>query len=298
MTPENRTRKKKKLGSFPFINVILSTALALFVIGLFGLLLLFAQQFRIQVERNVEVQVYLDKDISESNQARVQKILSAKSYIAQEDSRPQLSFISKEEAAKQFFEDTGEDVVSFLGENPLLDAFSLRLASGYHHPDSLKKIETDISQLDGVMEVDYLESLVQSVNENVTELSLVLLAFALVLILVVIILINNTIKLALFSQRFLIRSMQLVGATSSFIRRPFLGRAVLYGLVAGLIASALLYGFLLWSFEQFANLEILYRADWLLILAGLLLFFGMLIALFSTLRAMNKYLKMSLDELY
>lgn len=298
MTPENRTRKKKKLGSFPFVNVILSTALALFVIGLFGLLLLFAQQFRMQVERNVEVQVYLDQDISEGNQARIQKILSAKTYIAQEDSRPQLSFISKEEAAKQFFEDTGEDVVSFLGENPLLDAFSLRLASGYHHPDSLKNIEADISQLDGVMEVDYLESLVESVNENVTQLSLVLLAFALVLILVVIILINNTIKLALFSQRFLIRSMQLVGATSSFIRRPFLGRAVLYGLIAGLTASALLYGFLLWSFEQFDNLESLYRPDWLLALAGVLLFFGMIIALFSTMRAMNKYLKMSLDELY
>jgi cell division transport system permease protein len=298
LATEPRIRKKKKLGSFPFLNVLFSTALALFVIGLFGLLLIFAYQFRLQVEENVEVQVYLQKGISESNQARIQKILSAKPYVGQNEGRPKLTFISKEEAAQDFFEDTGEDVVSFLGENPLLDAFSLRLAPGYYQPDSLKKIKADISQLSGVAEVDYLESLVESVNRNVTRLSIILLAFGLILLLIVIVLINNTIKLALFSQRFLIRSMQLVGATGSFIRKPFLYRAAFYGMLAGLFAGGLLYAFLYWAFNRFRELETLYRPDWLLMLLAFLLFLGMMLSFFSTLRAMNKYLRLSLDELY
>ena len=150
----------------------------------------------------------------------------------------------------------------------------------------------------GVFEVEYVENLVASINQNVTKIGLVLLGFAAILILIVIILINNTIKLALFSQRFLIRSMQLVGATSGFIRRPFLTRAAAYGVIAGLLAVGSLWLMIVQAYSRVEDLSLLNDPQKLFVLYGVIVSLGILLAVVSTYRAISRYLSMSLDDLY
>jgi cell division transport system permease protein len=291
-------RKKKKLGSYPIASAVFSNTLALLVIGLFGLLILHANQLRILIQENLELQVYLDKDLADATRIKINKVLASKTYIAHKEGETQISFVDKEQAAKEFFADSGEDVVGFLGENPLRDAFILKLKPDYYQADSLQFIQKEIETLNGVFEVTYVRSLVESINENLAKIGLILLGFTTVLLITVVILINNTIKLALFSQRFLIRSMQLVGATQGFIRRPFLFRSLLHGLLSGLLASGMLFLLLNWAYSRLEDLRLLAEPQQMLVLFALLVLVGCIISYLSTKRAINKYLKMSLDELY
>lgn len=295
---ERDSRKKKKLGSYPFVSVVFSITLALFVIGLFGLLLLHTNKLTSIIKENIEVQVYLKKDITDNQRIQVQQALSSKDYAAKNNDEVLIGFISKEEAAEQFIKETGEDFSEFLGENPLRDAYILKIAPAYQENEKLLTIKNDIEDMAGVFEVVYVESLVDSINQNLTKISLVLIGFAFVLLLAVVILINNTIKLALFSQRFLIRSMQLVGAKSGFIQKPFLIRATGHGVLAGLLASIVLFGLMNFANQKVDDLSNLQETDKILILFGGLLIVGGVIGFFSTYRAIKKYLRMSLDELY
>ncbi len=294
---KKRKIRKKKLGSYPFVSVLFSISMALFVLGLFAMLLLHANRLQDIIRENLEVQVYLDQELSEANRIKISRTLAAKAYTAEKDKKAQLRFISKAEAAEDFL-DNPEEEIALLGDNPLRDSYVLKLKPDYYQTDSLENVSADIQKISGVFEVTYVRSLVEELNENLAKIGLILLGFASLLLIVVIVLINNTIKLALFSQRFLIRSMQLVGATSRFIRRPFLVRAFMHGLMAGIIASALLYLLLQWAYTRVEDLEML--ADWqnAIIVFGVLVVAGGFIGWFSTLRAMNKYLRMSLDELY
>jgi len=295
---EQKTRKKRKLGSYPFVSVTFSITLALFVIGLFGLMALHANKLTTLIQENIEIQVFLNKQIGSGEITRINKSISSKPYVLKVDNQPKIRLVTKEEAAKQFIADTGEDFTEFLGENPLRDVLIVNIEPIYQPSDSLKIIRAELEEMGGVYEVSYVESLVESINENLTKIGIVLLGFFLILLFVVVILINNTIKLALFSQRFLIRSMQLVGATSSFIRRPFLSRSVLYGFVAGGIASVLLFGLLYYANIRIEDLAQLQDTESLVVLFSALVVLGMSVGYFSTFRAVRKYLKMSLDELY
>jgi len=296
---EKDSRKKKKLGSYPFASVIFSITLALFVIGLFGLLVLHTNKLTELIKENIEIQVYLNKEVTDTQRIQVQQALSAKDYAAEDDSEDVLiSFKSKDEAAAEFINETGEDFSEFLGENPLRDAYTLKIAEGFHENAKLKEIKKDVESINGVFEVVYVESLVDSINSNLTKISLILLGFSLILLITVVILINNTIKLALFSQRFLIRSMQLVGAKAGFIQKPFLLRAAGHGIIAGLIASVLLFIVLNFANNRVEDLQQLQEIDKIIILFAALLLIGSIIGLSSTYRAIKKYLRMSLDELY
>lgn len=280
------------------MSVVFSITLALFVIGLFGLLLLHANQLKELIRQNIEVQVYLNKYITENQRIKINKTLASKDYVLTEEGIPQIAYISKEEAAQQFIEETGEDFTNFLGENPLRDAYSIKIKSEYHETDKLTGIKKDIESISGVFEVTYLESLIDSINKNVTKISIVLASFAAILLITVIMLINNTIKLALFSQRFLIRSMQLVGATASFIQKPFLYRATLHGILAGVFAALILMGMMQYANREIEDLSTLQDPRNILYLLLSLLLIGGFIGFLSTFRAVRKYLKMSLDELY
>lgn len=294
---KSRKIRKKTLGSYPFLSVLFSISMALFVLGLFAMLLLHAKRLQHIIQENLEVQVFLDRDLSEPNRIKINRTLAAKPYTAEKGTKAPLRYISKEEAANDFL-DNPEEEIALLGDNPLRDSFVMKLKPEYYQTDSLKTIKADIQKISGVYEVTYVQSLIEQVNENLAKIGLVLLGFATLLLLVVVVLINNTIKLALFSQRFLIRSMQLVGATGRFIRKPFLVRAFMHGMIAGLIASLLLYALLQWAYTRVEDLQLL--ADWenaLLVFIALVVAGG-LVGWFSTWRAMNKYLRMSLDELY
>jgi cell division transport system permease protein len=296
-TYEKKVRKKKKLGSYPFVSVVFSISLALFVLGLFGVFFLLTNNLTRFIQDNIEVQVYLNKNVTESEKIQLQKTLADKDYVAKKEGS-QVVLISKEEAAKEFIKETGEDFTQFIGDNPLRDLIILKITPDYQSTEKLTQIKSELESIRGVFEVVYLDNLVESINKNLTKIGLVLIGFSTILLLVVVILINNTIKLALFSQRFLIRSMQLVGATAGFIQKPFLMRATLYGLLSAVIASAGLFVLLKYANSKIENLADLQRTDELLVLFGSLLLVGMLVGFGSTYRAINKYLKMSLDELY
>ncbi len=291
-------QKKKKLGSYPFVSVIFSISLALFVIGLFGLLVLHANKLTDIVRENIEVQVYLDRTITENERIKIQKTLSTKDYILEKEGEGQIRYVSKEEAAAQFIEDTGEDFTKFLGENPLRDAYVIVVKPEFHGAEQLAAIKTNIEEISGVFEVTYLESFIASLNQNLTKVSLILIGFAVLLVIIVMILINNTIRLALFSQRFLIRSMQLVGATKGFIQKPFLMRSVMHGFLGGFLASAFLMLVLEYANRQISDLRQLQEPEKIYILLGFLFLLGGFLGLISTYRAIRKYLRLSLDELY
>jgi len=298
MSKEKKYRKKKKLGHYPFLSVILSMTLALFILGLFALLITTTSSLTKVIQQNVEMQVYLNSNLSEPQQLRISKSLASKAYILKGEDIESVRFISKKEAAEKFIEDTGEDFMEFLGDNPLKDAYIVKISSDYHSSEKMLEVQKDIEKINGVFEVIYTNNMVQSINENITKISIVLLSISILLFIVIGILINNTIKLALFSQRFLIRSMQLVGATKAFIRKPFIYRSILHGIVSATIAAALLYGLLAYGSEQLEGLAELQNQQMQLIIFGGLILTGIIIATFSTYRAMQKYMAMSLDELY
>ncbi|WP_420318407.1 cell division protein FtsX [Ekhidna sp.] len=294
---DKKTRKKRKLGSYPFASVVFSITVALLVLGLFGWLLLHSTRLGTRIQENIEVQVYLNKNISQSDITKIRTTIAAKPYILVKDGA-QITLITKEEAAQQFVEATGEDFKEFLGDNPLRDLFTMKIKGEYQSLDSLNIIKSEIERMRGVFEVEYEESLIESINQNLTKIGFILLGVAIFAMIVVIILINNTIKLALFSQRFLIRSMQLVGATSSFIQRPFLYRSMIYGFFAGVLACGIIYGFTEYMNSIIEGLEELQDVNGFLMLFIFILTMGIIVGYLSSLRAIKKYLKMSLDELY
>ena len=289
---------KKKLGSYPTFLVVFSITLALVVVGLFGLLLTHAHKLSEAVRENLEVQVYLERNLPETELLRLQQDLGRQPGVAERDGRPQIRFVSKEDGARQLLQSTGEDFKPFLDDNPLRDAYALKVRPDCTDTLHLGQLQRGLRAQRGVFEVQYPRDLFASINANLTRVSLVLLGFAAALLVAVVVLINTTIKLAIFSQRFLIRSMQLVGATRFFIRGPFLRRATWQGITSGVLAALVLLALLQYAYLEVGPLRQL-RDD--VLIGGVLLAvvaLGVVIGFFSSYWAVNKYLKGSLDDLY
>jgi cell division transport system permease protein len=290
--------QKSTLGHYPIVNVIFSIMLALLVVGLFGLLMLHAARLTAIIRENVKIQVYLHKNISESDSIRISQLLSKKKFVLKKNGYAQLKFLSKEEAAQEFTKVTGESFLQVLDENPLRDVYVVNIAPIYQGQQQLQAIKRELEAISGIFEVDYIAGFVASINRNITKLGAVLAFFSVILLVVVSVLISNTIKLAVYSQRFLVRSMLLAGATDAFIRRPFLGRAVFMGLIAGTVANILLVLLLYTANQHIDTLVKLQEPIRIFILLGLILVLGIWISFISTYRAINKYLNMALDDLY
>jgi len=288
---------KKKLGSYPSVSVVFSITLALFAIGVFGAVVIYSKELEKAVKENIRIQVYLNSRVTKEERAKLEKILSVK-YFVPKNEKNVIEFVSKEQAEKQFISETGENFKKFLGENPLHDAYIIRVGESWQSKLSLSKIKAELEKIQGVFQVDFKENLIESINANITRIGLVLMGLVAVLLVIVVLLINNTLRLALFSQRFLIRSMQLVGAKKWFIQRPFLFRASMHGLLSGILASGLLVGLIYYATKRIEELKLLQNNDLLIKLIGSLLLLGIIVAVVSSYRAVNKYLKLSLDELY
>ena len=291
-------RKKTRLGRFKFISVLFSTTLSLFIVGLFGVIVIQAKTLTSLIRENIEIQIFLNKNLSETQISSIGNTLESKPYVLKKEDKTGVKFISQDEAAQLFLQDTGEDFAQFLDDNPLRDSFTIAIAEEYQTSEQIQEIVAEIQKINGVFEVTYMADLVDSINQNLTKVAIVMGGFILILIFTVVMLINNTIKLALFSQRFLIRSMQLVGATRGFIRKPFLLRAFFFGILAGLIASGLLFLIIEYTKANIDGFALLQDYTLLYYLFGGLVLIGAMLSLFSTLQAVNKYLNMSLDELY
>ena len=294
----NPAKAKKQLGYFKFGSVLFSTTLSLFIVGLFGIILIQASSLTKMIRENIEIQVFLDKGLSQQQLGDLRKNLAERPFVLHTEDSVYLRFISNKEAAETFIQNTGEDFTQFLEDNPLRDSYVFSVSEEFQSSEQLTLIAKELETQPGVFEVSYMTDLVDSINKNLFKVSLIMGGFILILIVTVIMLINNTIRLALFSQRFLIRSMQLVGATRGFIRKPFIVRAFFFGILAGILASGILYALLEYTkgnIEGFASLQ--NTELMLLLFVGLTVTGGFLSGI-STLRSVNKYLNMSLDELY
>lgn len=277
---------------FYYITTIFSISLVLFILGLFGFIMLNFNQVADNFRENFQVHVLF---IDDTREADLQRLASEwESNEAVRDSR----FTHKDDAKEELIKDLGENFVEFLGYNPLPHTIDLYLNADHVNMESISQLKDDINRHSEVQEVLYNEMVVENLERNLRVAGVILLGLAILFLLITIALINSTIRLTMFSKRFLIKSMQLVGGTKNFIRKPFMLRALYHGLLAGIFANALLAGLVYYIYSEHPQYIVLPQYDHLAILAGVIIVLGMLISLISSYFAVNKYLKMKLEDLY
>jgi cell division transport system permease protein len=282
---------KSRLRS-SYVTLVISVSLVLFLLGILGLVLINAKELADYLRESLSFSIMLDDSAKEPDIRMLQKDLDAKPYVKSTE------YVSKDAAAVKMKKELGEDFISFLGDNPLPPSIDVYLHSGYTNPDSVAKIEKYVREYTFVKEVSVPESLLFLINENVKKISLFLLVISAFLFLIALTIINNTIRLSIYSRRFLIRTMQLVGATRAFIRGPFLIQSAIQGLLAALVAMSLLIG-LLYLIEKEFFLMFSFESTYLLFLLGAsIIITGILINVISTYFSVNKYLSISEDKLY
>ena len=290
--------KKKKIGSYPNAMIVMSLTAALFLIGFCGLLVIQSKKLVSIIRQNIEVRVFVDKEVKKAGQDSILTLIKAKPYVLVSSEVTPITFVSKEEAAKEFIEGTKEDFTTFLGENPLRDSYRVKIGEDYFEEAKLQLIKKDLEKISGVYEVVYQEDLADNINRNVTKIYAVLASFALIMLIIIVLLVNNTIKLAIYSQRFLIRSMQLVGATNGFIQRPYMLRGATQGLIGGILAGGLLIALQQIAVRNVEGLGMLQEYNKIVILVGIILILGVAIGIASTYQSLARYLRMALDDLY
>jgi cell division transport system permease protein len=282
--------KRKLVGSS--LTTVVSLSLVLFMLGLLGVIILNARKLSNNVKENISIQIILNDNAKEVNVQRLLKTLDATNYVKSTE------FITKDEAAKRLQEDLGEDFIEFLGYNPLLASINAHLNAEYANSDSLVWIEKELLNFRSVKEVIYQKSLVDMINDNLQKISLVIIVFSGLLMMVAIALINNTIRLSIYSKRFIIKTMQLVGATHFFISKPFVFRGVRHGIYASLLAILMLVGTLYFAQQQLPELTELQDEAMLSTLFGLVTLIGIIISGLSTSLAVRKYLYLKSDKLH
>ena len=290
-----KTSKNKSLNrriSSSSASVVISLSLVLFVVGLLGLVLINAQRLSDYVKENVGFTIMLKDGINEIESLKFQKILDASEFAKN------TTFITKEEATQNLKADLGENFVEFLGYSPLLASIDVKLNADYANTDSLQLITYELIENNNVFEVYYQEDLVDKLNSNVTKLSLFLLAFCILLFFIAFILINNTIRLSVYSQRFIIRTMRLVGATNNFIQKPFISKGIYQGIYSSIIAIFLLIGAIQLVQTDTANMLNIDDLKIIGIVFFLIFTSGLFISLFSTYFAVRKFIKLNEHELY
>ncbi len=275
-----------------YITTLVSITMVLFMLGLLGLLLLQAERLSRHVKENISLSVIMNENVKEASILEFQKKLDISSFVKYTE------YIPKEKAAADLKEQLGEDFISFLGYNPLLPSIDVHLKAAYANNDSIPVIEQQLIKNTDVKEVFYQKSLVDLVNANTRRLSYLLTGLSLLLLLIAIALINNTIRLSVYAKRFLLRTMQLVGATQGFIRKPFVRRGIVQGLMGGVIASLLLLAVLWWAQREIPEMNALNDPKLLLSLLGIVILTGIVLTWISTYLAVRKYLKIRTDELY
>ena len=286
-------KSSSQRGKPSYFMSILGVTLVLFLLGIIGWLIINAHKLGQHFKENVEVSVHLRGDLNPKDSLALVQYIASKPYVKE------YNYITKEMAKKKYLSDGNEDWDKVLTENPLPNSIDFRLKEEYVNSDTLANIKKDLEQQTYVTDVQYQAALVDKLTSNIRRISIILLVVAIVLSLVVIILIDNTIRLAMFSNRFLIKTMQMVGATRWFIAKPMNLRAVINGAASGLIASVAVYGLILIA-QKFIlpELRALHDAKATLLLFIVLIVLGVGITLFSTHRSVVKYLKMKLDDLY
>ena len=289
---KNISQQRRIQGAY--ITSIISISLVLFTLGFLGLILLHANNLSNYIKENIGFEIVMKPDIKEAEIVRFQKHLDTENFTKSTE------YITNEEAIKRMKDILGGDFVDYMSEddNPLLPSIDVRFKADWANNDSLAKIETYVLQNENVKEVYYQKSLVSQINKNLKKIGLIMLVFSTLLLIIAVALINNTIRLAVYSRRFVIRSMQLVGATESFIKKPFIFKGVLQGAISALLAALLLLGILEALRENIPELKLLSDNTSLIILFGGILITGVLLTGLSTSLAVAKYLRIDSDSLH
>jgi cell division transport system permease protein len=275
-----------------YFMAIVGVSLVLFLLGLLGWFVINANKLGQNFKENVEVQVYVRENISAKDSAALVQYIAGQPYV--KSSR----YITKEMARKNFVGSGNDDFMAVLDKNPLPASVDFTLRSDYATPDSLTKIKADLTQNIAVSEVQYNKELVTNLDDKIRKISLILLVVAVITSILVIILIDNTIRLAMFSNRFLIKTMQMVGATRWFIARPMDIRALINGAISGLIAIGGIIGVIFIAEKWLPDFRALRDYTLLSVMFVVMVLLGISISLISTHRSVLKYLKMKLDDLY
>jgi cell division transport system permease protein len=274
-----------------YISTVFGIAMVLSMIGLLGLILVEANNLSRYVKENIVLNVFVDDAAHETDVLQLQKQIEGNTMVKQ------TQYVSKELAARNLQKDLGEDFVKFLGYNPLSQSLDIYLKAEYANNADIEKFKAELLKNPMIKEVKYQKSLVDQMNENITTISLIILVFAGIFVVLSVALINNTIRLAIYSQRFLIKSMQLVGATKGFIRKPFMLYGIWHGLLGGLIAIVILVGTLSLAYKEIPDLIILRNYTEFGLIFVAILGIGIFISGFSTFLAVNKFLRLKIYNL-
>ncbi|OCX54674.1 cell division protein FtsX [Mucilaginibacter sp. PPCGB 2223] len=286
--PSVSAKKTKSI----YISTVFGIAMVLLMVGLLGLILVHANRLSNYVKENIVLNIIVDDGAREPDVLQLQKQLQTNPAVKN------AQYVPKEIAARNLQKDLGEDFVSFLGYNPLPESIDVYLNADYANNAAIDKFKAQLLKNPVVKEVKYQASLVDMMNQKLASISLIILAFTAIFLVVSVALINNTIRLAIYSQRFLIKSMQLVGATKGFIRKPFLLYGIWHGLLGGLIAIILLVGMLYLATIQIPDLVILQNYTEFALVFLVVIGIGIFISGFSTYLAVSKFLRLKIYDLY
>ena len=289
---EKSSSKSRMAGSY-FMS-LMSITLVLFLLGVFALLMMHAQKLSNHLKENIGFEVVMNSNVKESDILKLQKQLDDMPAVKSTE------YITKDEAIRRLSEDLGEDFLQWLGneENPLLPSIDVRFNAAYANPDSLNVIEANLLKNTDIKEIYYQKSLVNLINQNVRRIGIALIIISLMLLIISITLIRNTIRLSIYAKRFLVRSMQLVGATPAFISKPFIRKGRWQGFFGALLADALLALLLYGLTRRLPELTLVQDYK---IIAGIfvgILVLGLLLGGLSTRFALRKYLHANVDRLY
>ena len=289
---EKSSNKRRVAGSY-FMS-LMSITLVLFLLGVFALLMMHAQKLSNHFRENIGFEIVMNSNVKEASIIKLQKELDAMPAVKSTE------YITKEEAIRRLSDDLGEDFLQWLGneENPLLPSIDVHFNAEYANPDSLNVIEQQLLKSKDIKEIYYQKSLVDLIDQNVNRIGMVLMGISIILLIIAITLIRNTIRLRIYANRFLVRSMQLVGATPAFIRRPFIRSGILQGFFGALLTDLLL-ALLLYGLTKRIP-ELSFVQDYRIVISifvGIILL-GILLGGLSTRLALRKYLHADIDRLY
>lgn len=285
-------KKRRAFLDMQFITACISTTLVLLLLGLVTFFVLTAHNLSVYVKENITFSILLDDNMKEHDIVELQRSLEREPFVKQTE------YISKERALREQSEAMGTDPQEFLGSNPFSASIEIKLNAGYANSDSIAKIENLILQDNNIREILYQKELVDAINDNIRDISLFMLALAAVLMLISFALINNTIKLTIYSERFLIQTMKLVGASWGFIRRPFIRRNFRIGVISAILADGILCGAANWLVSYEPQLVVVVTPHVMLAVVLAVLVFGISITCLCALFSVNKYLRMNANALY
>ena len=291
MSSKNNHRARTYFG-MQFITATVSTTLVLLLLGTVVLTVMAARNLSNYMRESVNFSLLLDDEASQAEISKLQTQLEALPFVRE------VTYISKEEALKEQTEAMGTDPTEFIDFNPFYASMEVRLTADYANNDSIAQVEKAFTASPLVQRVDWQRDLVDSINENISKISLVLLALAVVLLLISFAFINNTIRLTIYAKRFLIHTMKLVGASRRFIRRPFMVRGFWQGVLAGLLAICLICGGLYWGLTYEPQLSQVIDLRTLLVVCAAVMGFGIIITMVCAFFSVNKYLSMDENALY